>query len=62
MNGEHSVMKHWGDIGSLGIVIGTLASWLPSIASLLSIVWVAIRIYETRTVQGLLGREGRSDD
>jgi chromate transport protein ChrA len=55
----HSVMegmKPAGDILSIGVVLATLASWLPSAAALLTIVWTLIRIYETRTVQRLLGR------
>jgi hypothetical protein len=34
--------------------MGTLMSWLPSIAALFTIIWTAIRIYETKTVQGWL--------
>ena len=46
------------DLLSLGVVFATFADWLPSIAALLTIVWTTIRIWETRTVQKLLGREG----
>jgi chromate transport protein ChrA len=49
-------MKPAGDILSIGVVLATLASWLPSAAALLTIVWTLIRIYETRTVQRLLGK------
>lgn len=48
--------KHWGDGLSVLTVIGALADMLPSIAALLTIVWTGIRIYETATVQRLLGR------
>lgn len=41
---------------SLGTVVATLAGWLPSIAALLTIVWSAIRIWESRTVQGWVAR------
>ena len=37
------------DISSLAIVGATLASWLPALAALLSIVWTVIRIRETKT-------------
>lgn len=53
------VAKHAGDIGSVGVILASIADWFPSIASLLSIVWFLIRIYESRTVQGLLGRKGQ---
>jgi len=29
---------------------------LPPIASLLTIIWLGLRIYESQTVQGLLGK------
>jgi hypothetical protein len=39
------------DAISVFTVVGTLANWLPAIAAALSIIWTAIRIYETKTVQ-----------
>jgi hypothetical protein len=48
--------KHVGDVVSIGLVVGTLANWLPAIAALLSIVWTGIRIFESRTVQGWIAR------
>ena len=47
---EHT--KHLLDGVSVATVMGTLMSWLPAIAALFTIVWTAIRIYETKTVQG----------
>lgn len=49
-------VKHLIDTASIGVVLGTLAAALPQIAALFSIVWTAIRISETRTVQGWLRR------
>jgi len=49
---EHT--KHLIDGASVATVMGTLMSWLPAIAALFTIVWTAIRIYETKTVQGWL--------
>jgi hypothetical protein len=46
------------DLASFGVVVGTLAGALPAIAALFTIIWTAIRIYETDTVQGWLGRRG----
>lgn len=48
------------DAVSFGTVLGTIAGWLPSIAALLTIVWTGIRIWETRTVRGLLDRQGHA--
>ena len=59
----HSVVnqaKQAADAASIGIVAGTLAHVLPAVAALASIVWTSIRIYETRTVQKLLGRNPRT--
>jgi hypothetical protein len=57
MNQEHiETMKHVGDGVSVLVVAGALASVLPPIAAFFTIVWTAIRIYETKTVQRLLGR------
>ncbi len=49
--------KHIGDAVSVVTVIGTLAQILPSIAALFTIVWTSVRIYETDTVQKLLGKK-----
>ncbi len=49
---EHT--KHLIDGVSVATVMGTLMSWLPSVAALFTIIWTAIRIYETKTVQGWL--------
>lgn len=37
--------------------VGSLIEMLPSIAALFTIVWTGIRIYETDTVQKLLGKK-----
>ena len=48
--------KHIGDAVSIVTVVGTLAQVLPSIAAIFTIVWTSIRIYETETIQKLLGK------
>jgi hypothetical protein len=50
-------MKTAVDIGAVGTAGATLVGWLPHVASILSIVWLAIRIYETETVKRLLGKK-----
>lgn len=50
-------LKHMLDGASLITLLGSLASVLPSIATLLTILWSAIRIYETETVQRLVKRK-----
>lgn len=56
---EHAVeaVTAAGDIVSVSVVIATLAQILPSIAALFTVIWTAIRIYETATVQGWLGKK-----
>lgn len=44
------------DVISITTVIGALAQVLPSIAAGFTIIWTAIRIYETKTVQNFLKR------
>ena len=62
---EHlpSGIKHTLDALSIATLFGSLISMLPAVASLLTIVWTVIRIFETTTVQGLLKRrkENASD-
>ena len=45
------------DAISVVTVVGTIGEMLPPMAALFTLVWTAIRIYETSTVQGLLGRK-----
>ena len=49
-------VKHLFDALSVGTMLGTLFQMLPNIAAMLTIIWTTIRILETRTVQGWLGR------
>ena len=53
---QQEQLKHLGDALSVGTVIATLAAWLPPLAALFTIVWTAIRIFETSTVQRFLKR------
>ena len=46
---------------SVVTVVGTIGELLPPMAALFTLVWTAIRIYETSTVQKLLGRKPPSD-
>jgi hypothetical protein len=53
----NETVKHLVDTASVATVVGTLTHMLPSIAALFSIVWSAIRIYETKTVQSLFKKD-----
>ncbi len=45
------------DAVSVGTAVGSLAGMLPHIAAIFTILWTGIRIWETETVQGWLGRD-----
>lgn len=57
MTDHDETFKHIVDALSFFTVIGTITSMLPAVAALFTIIWTAIRIYETKTVQGWLGKE-----
>jgi hypothetical protein len=46
---------------SVVTVVGTIGDLLPPLAALFTLVWTAIRIYETKTVRKMLGKD-RPDD
>lgn len=48
--------KHAVDVVSLATVLGTIVQILPAIAAIFTIVWTAIRIWETETVKKLFKR------
>jgi hypothetical protein len=55
---EHDeTVKYVIDGVSFLTVVGTLAEVLPAVAALFTIVWTAIRIWETKTVQQLINRK-----
>jgi hypothetical protein len=49
------------DAVSVFTVVGTLGEMLPPMAALFTLVWTAIRIYETKTVQRMLRRNPPDD-
>lgn len=49
--------KHVIDGLSLITVLGALVDLLPAVAALFTILWTGIRIYETNTIQQLLGKK-----
>ena len=56
-NNLDEATKHIIDGLSLVTVLGTLVDILPAVAAIFTIAWTAIRIYETKTVQGWLGKD-----
>ncbi len=45
------------DVAAASTALMTLAAWLPPTASLFTIIWLGIRIWETDTVQKLRSKE-----
>jgi hypothetical protein len=45
------------DAASVFTVVGTMMDVFPAIAAIFTIIWTSIRIYETDTVQKLLGKD-----
>ena len=45
------------DVAAASTGILSLVAWLPPIASLLTIIWLGIRIYESETVQKLINKD-----
>ena len=56
MNNTPETTKYMIDALSLATVLGTIMNWLPAVAAVFTIIWTLIRIYETKTVQKILGR------
>jgi len=45
------------DIAAASTGILALAAWLPPTASLFTIVWLGIRIYESKTIQDIVNKK-----
>jgi hypothetical protein len=50
------------DIAAASTGLMSLATWLPPTASLFTIVWLGIRIWETKTVQQFVQKKTREKD
>ena len=57
MTDHHEATKHAIDALSFVTVLGTIVNILPAVAAIFTIIWTAIRIYETETVQSWLGKK-----
>lgn len=54
--------KHLIDLSAIFTAVGSMLAWLPHVASLFTIIWMAIRIWETKTVQKLFGKKEVIED
>ena len=51
------VLNNIGDSAAVLVTVGVLSQFLPAVASLFTIIWLGIRIYESATVQKILGNK-----
>ena len=47
------------DVLAASTGIMSLAAWLPPIASVFTIIWLGIRIYESDTIQSIVNRTNK---
>jgi len=45
------------DLAAASTGVLSLAAWLPPVASLFTIVWLGLRIYESPTIQKLIDKK-----
>ena len=50
------------DVAAASTGVLTMISWLPPTASLFTIIWLGIRIYESETIQKLVNRKVDNDE
>jgi hypothetical protein len=49
------------DVAAASTALLTLAAWLPPTASILTIIWMILRIYESDTVQSIVNGTNKKD-
>jgi len=57
LDGIAEETKQVVDVAAASTGVLSLVAWLPPVASLLTIIWLGLRIYESDTVQKLLGKK-----
>lgn len=61
MTEHHDTAKAIADGAAVITTVGVMAAWLPPIASLFTIVYLGLRIWESDTVRELTNRKGGSN-
>ena len=49
------------DVAAASTALLTLAAWLPPTASILTIIWMVLRIYESDTIQSIVNGTNKKD-
>jgi len=58
---DHDTAKAVADGAAVLTTVGVIATWLPPIASLFTIVYLGLRIWESDTVREMTNRKGGSN-
>ena len=58
---QHDTAKAVADGAAVLTSVGVMATWLPPLASLFTIIYLGLRIWETDTVRKLTNRKGDSN-
>ena len=58
---QHDTAKAVADGAAVLTTIGVMATWLPPLASLFTIIYLGLRIWESDTVRKLTNRKGDSN-
>lgn len=54
--------KTVADAAAVVTTVGTMMEFLPALASIFTIIWLGIRIWESPTVQGLVDKFRKKDE
>jgi len=58
---QHDTAKAVADGAAVLTTVGVMVTWLPPLASLFTIIYLGLRIWETDTVRKLTNRKGDSN-
>ena len=53
--------KTVADAAAVVTTVGTMMEFLPALASIFTIIWLGIRIWESPTVQGMVNKARKKD-
>ena len=57
-----SEAKTVADAAAVVTTVGTMMEFLPALASIFTIIWLGIRIWESSTVQNLVDKVRKKDE
>ena len=61
MTEHHDTAKAIADGAAVLTTVGVMSAWLPPMASLFTIIYLGLRIWESDTVRGWTNRKGSKD-